>query len=322
MATETSKKRNKTNKKPAAKAAVKNTKGKSAEPAAVTTAKVPAPIVTAAGPSPAKIKPANKKGGGSWKRWNTWLAVLYALQGLVIVVIGGKIAAPVVMPYPSVDTLASEANGHTVVSAAFRHLFDLDFGWLVVAVLLVFAAVRFGLAMFMRPREENAVEWDRTVAIMRWAGFGIGGGLVVVTIAMLSGIFELTSLVLLFASVLVGSVLALIAEIMIDRNNGKKTRLSHLVCAGAVTGVLLPWLVFITSLLGALIWHGHVAGYMYSVYACMALLFVAVILAQHFRIVRQGRWADVMYSERGFMVLEFLTASLLAWQVYAGVLHA
>jgi len=60
---------------------------------------------------------------------------------------------------------------------------------------------------------------------------------------------------------------------------------------------------------------------MYSIYGCVALLFLGTMLATYFYFARQGRWADPLYAERSFMLLEFLTASFLAWQVFAGVLH-
>jgi len=80
--------------------------------------------------------------------------------------------------------------------------------------------------------------------------------------------------------------------------------------------------VFAVGAAGAALWNGHLPGYMYSIYGCVALLFFGTLLATYFFFARQGRWADPLYAERSYMLLEILTASFLAWQIFAGVLHA
>jgi hypothetical protein len=156
---------------------------------------------------------------------------------------------------------------------------------------------------------------------LRWAGFGMGGAVMIATIALLSGITQLSSVLLLMASVLVGSSLMFAAEVVTTNNRGTKTRFANFMYVLAVCGLAAPWVIFATAIAGALIWNGHIDGYMYSVYACTGLLFLAMVLAANFRLKRQGRWADILYTERGFTILEFLMATLLAWQIFVGVLR-
>jgi hypothetical protein len=323
MATEKTKQKSSVKKKTATTTA--KTVGKAKSTAAVTKKNIVTPateaivkatdtVIQAKATSSKSIEPLSRL-----KKWNAWLAALYLLQGLVIVTLAAKVTAPVTANYQAVDTLASEANGHQVFALATRHLFDIQIAWVVAVFLIVMGVTHLLAASAFRPRFEAAV--SRGVNELRWIGLGLAGGVMTVAIALLSGISQVSTLLLLFASVAAGSFLALGAEKAVANNGGKKTRFAHALCSLAAVGVLLSWLIFGGHLLGALIWDGTIPGYMYGLYACMALLLVALLLATHFRLKRQGRWADGVYTERGYMLLGFITASLLAWQIFAGVLQ-
>jgi hypothetical protein len=344
MAKETTKKTTKTAKATSsAKATKKTTKVSAAAKAskASKTAKVEKPAaikqvetveavtpITPAAPVKLDAKAANKAKAtkqfagpsSKLKKWNYWLAGLYALQAIAIVVLGNKTAVPITIQYPASDTLASEAVGHQVVGGAFRQLFNVELGWMVAAFLIVFATVRYMAARKTRVQDQPGS--DRAISTLRWMGFGLGGGLIVVTIGLLSGFNSIGTLLLLWTAVIAGATLAFVTEVLIDRNKGMWTRLVRLLGNMSVVAVVLPWVVFGLALGAAALWAGNLPTYMYSVYGCVALLFLGTILATYFYFARQGRWADPLYAERSYMLLEVLTASFLAWQIFAGVLHA
>ncbi len=254
-----------------------------------------------------------------FKRWNSWLAVVYALQGLAIVLFGTQVMMPIMVQYPSVDTLASQAAGQQVIGSAAHHLTDINLAWIVAIFLIVFAAVRFVMGGLLRT--SGGPSTARGISCLHWGGFGMGGAVMMLAIALLSGIYQISSLLLLMGSVFAGSMLMLTAETLVINNSGVRTRLSKSMYWLAVGGIFAPWVIFATTLTGALTWNGYTAAYMYSIYACTFLLFVALALAVGFRMKGQGKWADAMYAERGYTLLEFLAATLLAWQIFAGVLR-
>ncbi len=340
MAKETTKKSTKTTKKASSKAAAAKTihKKTAVKTTAVSTAEAKAtdapaiakrdeaaekstPLKLVSKATAKRTSSAQKAVGPSskLKKWNYWLAALYAAQSIAIVTIGNKTAVPVTVQYPSVDTLGSEAAGHQLIGGAFRQVWSLEIGWAVAVFLIVFATIRFMAGRKTRVQDQPGT--DRGISTLRWMGFGLGGGLVIATIALLSGITNLGALLLLFASVVGGCVLALAAEVVIDRNKGMWTRFARLLGNLSIMAITLPWIVFALGVLGSLFWNGNLPVYVYSIYGCVALLFLGTILATYFYFARQGRWADPLYAERSFMIVEFLTASFLAWQVYAGLLR-
>jgi hypothetical protein len=169
-----------------------------------------------------------------------------------------------------------------------------------------------------RPYIETSLK--RGINAFRWLALGVGGGLMVGAIALVSGVSSLALLLSLFGATLIAAILALATETIVANNNGVKTRLAHVLCSLAVVTALVPWVVFALGVVGAAMWSGHIPGYLYSIYACQFILFIAVLLATHFRLKRQGKWANAAYTDRGFLLLTFVSATLLAAQIFAGVL--
>jgi hypothetical protein len=250
----------------------------------------------------------------SLRKWNIRLAVLLAIQAVVIVVVGGSQTVPITAQYLSVDQLASQAAGHEVLAPAVRHLWDVQLSWIAAKMLLAFALVYLLAATVFRTRYEAWLE--RGVNKLRWIGFGFGGGLVAVAVAMLSGISELGTLVLIYGSSVAAGLSALAVELVGPRRLRKLLVATAFVAAVPVLGVLL------SNAGRVMLFDGALPDFVYYVYACVVLLFAAGVLASYFRLKLRGKWADVVYTEQMFMFLGFLTASVVAWQIYAGALQS
>lgn len=256
---------------------------------------------------------------GRMVRWYKWLGALFLAESFVVAFLSKEVSAPLAMQYPAVDALASEASGHQVLALASRHLGDVQLGWVVATFLILFAVISLVMATVYRPYLERSLA--RGINAFRWLGLGLGGGLMVVTIAMVSGFVAVPVLLALLLLTFTGAMLALGAEVLTANNKGVKTRFAHFLCGLAVLASGTPWVIFALSVVGAALWHGHFTSYLYSIYACQFALAVAVMTAVHFRLKRKGRWADAYYTERGFLLLSFVAASLLALQVFVGVLR-
>lgn len=268
--------------------------------------------------SVAKTPDTPEAAANKLKHWYRWFGVVLLIESALVAFLSKNTAAPVTMQYPTVDTLASEANGHQIMNLASRHIADVHLGWMVVTFLAVFGIVFLMLSTVYRAYLELSLR--RGVNALRWFGLAAGGGLMVVTIAMVTSIASAELLLALFVSTFLAGMLALGIEVLVANNGGVKSRFARMLCGVAMVAGALPWVVFGLALIGALVWNGHFASYMYSIYACQFLLFVAFVLATHFRLNRRGRWADAAYTERSFVALSFVAATLLALQVFVGLL--
>ncbi|HSX35552.1 MAG TPA: heliorhodopsin HeR [Patescibacteria group bacterium] len=315
MATETTKKTTKTTKNKAPATSKVSAK-------ATTSTKVDA---KKNGSAPATVtKFATKKPSLSvadkLKRLSGWFALGYLVQAVAVVTVGTHAAAPVTASYLAVDTLASDAAGHQVVAGAAHHLVDVRLSWVLAAYLVVLAAVQVVFTVAKPAWRENML--TRGFNELRTLALALGGGLMVLAIALLGGVTDVTLLALLTASTAGGALVLLATEDIVANNEGKKTRLSRYTCTLAVIGMVLPWLAFAGTVAGSLMFNGHIPGYLWGIYASMLVLFSGIATAMHKRLFRRGKWADSAYAERMLMALLFVAATALTWQVYAGVLHS
>lgn len=268
--------------------------------------------VTKSAPSQSsKARKTRKISIQSLKNWNLGLAVLFAAQAVAIPVLAKASSAPVTTSYLAKDTLAS-SNGGTVLVAASRHLFDLNLAYLVAAFLVIAGLVHLLVATVFRPTYEQELK-DR-VNKARWIEYALSGSLMLVTVALLSGVYDLSSLLMLAGLNIALAMVAMLAE-------------THKLfdwpgyVVGGVAG-LLPWLVFGMYALGAHNYGGtNLPNFVYWIYLTV-FVGLAVAAANFWLQAKQrGRWADYLYGERIFLVIGLLVKSLLAWQVFFGALR-
>lgn len=299
----------------AAKAPTKKTK--TTKPKAAAAAKA-SPKATTKSSTTKTAKAAVTKSPSSPKAglraWNLRLGILLLLLAVAIFVFGDKVTAPITVQYQAKDVLGSDAAGHEVVAAAMRHLWDVRVAWMVAKFVAIFGVVFLLAATVLRTKYEAWL--DRGVNGLRWVGFGLGGGAAMLAVAMLSGVSDISTLGLIFISVVIAGLLANAVEFI-----GAGRRLRRLLAAGALLGVFFPWLVFFRTAIAVPLYDGKLPLYMYFLYATMTLLIVAVALALYMRVKQRGKWADTFYSERMFMALAFLVAVVPALQIFAGALQ-
>jgi hypothetical protein len=247
--------------------------------------------------------------------WNIKLAALLVAEAVAIVLIGGAQTVPITTGYLAVDQLASQASGHEVLAPAVRHLADVHLSWVVAKFLLIFALVYLLSATLLRARYEAWLE--RGINKLRWIGFGFGGGAIAVTVAMLSGISELSELVLIYVlSVLAGLSAMAVSLMGSDRRLRKLLVAMTFIAAVPVVGVSLAVAPRVA------LFDGMLPSFVYYIYASGSLLLIAGVLASYFRLKMRGKWADTYYSERMFMFLGALMATVIAWQIFAGALQS
>jgi hypothetical protein len=257
-------------------------------------------------------KLTSNTGAAKLRPWNMWLAVLYGAQGLAILVLAAAHAWSVTTNYLSKDPIASQIAGHPVLVTATKQLFSVNVALLVAAFLFVAAIAH--LAAATKHRAQYEADLRRRINRLRWIAYGIGGGIAVVVVGLLSGVSDVSSLGMLF----VLSVVAASLGMSIELHTGKARTM--LYWAGCLVG-LVPWAVLAMYVYGAQIGGGHVPGYLYAIYASMFVL--SALLAVNLCLLskQRGRWADYLYGERAFIVLSLVAVTALAWQVFAGALR-
>jgi len=238
--------------------------------------------------------------------WNKWLAIIYAIQGIALIVVSGPKSLPVFSTYLTKSTLPDGGMVH-----ATQRLFDANIVMLVVGMLFVAAIAHALLAGMYRTRYET--ELAEGTNRIHWLTFGASSIFLIVIISLLTGISDLSALAMIVTLLLSQSIFGYLAA-------GQKTAVKHSYGIAAAIS-FMAWLVVLFTAVSAAIYGTHVATFMYGIYATAIAGFAAQAALTYSVQNHKGRWADVYYAERGYLCVALITVSAVAWQVFAGALR-
>ncbi len=251
------------------------------------------------------------------RRLNLLAAALFGLQAVLILVLSSasRGVKGINISFLSHDLLATQTAGQPVLVQATRHLFDINLAYVVAAFLFIGMASSLLLATHYRKEYESDLK--RKTVRARWIEYSLILGTVMIAIALVSGVFDLSLLLMILGSTVFMGLLALVTEANTQATK-KVNWLSYWLGLGA--GVL-PWLIVIVYLWGAHAFDGGVATYVYWVIISMILLFASLVINRGFQYKKLGHWENYLFGERMYIVLMFIAATALAWQLFFGTLR-
>lgn len=327
MKTSASAKKTKTTKtaakrKSAAKAAktAKATTKKPVKSEKVTTPVAAKEVVPAATTPAEAAQTAPKKPMDKFRRlflWNVWLAVLYGVQGIALLLLSATKTVPVTAEFLSQDQLASALTDKPVLATATEYLFDLNIAQLLAAMFFIASIVHLLVATVYRPRYQESLE--RRANRFRWIEYALTGSIFMVTFGLLAGIRDLGTLVALGVLTVVAFVGAFIIELYAPFGRRPSRFLGGVSLLAGIT----PWVVIGLALFGANAWGtGAIPAYLcwlFGTGVVLSTVFGIVLYLQHKK--TEGKWADYLHGERTYLVLGFVAKTALAWQIFAGTLR-
>jgi hypothetical protein len=249
------------------------------------------------------------------RTWNLVMAFLHAAQGVAVVILSRDALFPVSTTYITADQLASTDEAPVLVNAT-RNLFDVNLAYVVAAFFFMSAIAHLYISTVYRKKYEANLA--KGINKVRWYEYGISASTMMVAIAMLSGVADVSTLVMIFGATLVMNLCGLIMEVH-NQTTQKTNWLSYWV--GTLAG-LGPWAV-----VGIYFWGanqfgtGNIPTFVYFIYASIFLFFSSFAFNMILQYKKTGKWNDYLYGEKAYMVLSLVAKSALAWQVFAGTLR-
>lgn len=250
--------------------------------------------------------------------WNVWLAVLHGLQAAIVLLISVTKTFPITVSFLTVDSLQTERIGSVVLAPATHQVFELNLAYVVAFFFLLSAIAHTLMATVYRKRYET--DLDRGRNYLRWFEYALSASTMLVGIALLAGVYDAASLGMIFVFSAVMNLLGLVME----RANPPKARTvvdwsSYVV--GCIAG-LAPWLVIAGYIAATNIYgSGQVPTFVYWIFVSLFVFFSCFAVNMYLQYKRIGPWKNYLYGERWYMILSLVAKSLLAWQVFAGVLQ-
>lgn len=243
------------------------------------------------------------------RRFNLIMAGLHFIQGVAMLWLSNSFSLPVNSSFLKFDMMTKSLVPQT------ETLFSLRIGPMVAAFLFLSALAHLLVGtIFNRWYNENLA---RGINYARWIEYFFSSSIMIVIIAMLVGIYDIGSLILLFflngAMILFGWMMEL------HNQSTSKTNWTSFYF-GCISGII-TWVVIALYLFGAGGGDNKAPSFVYWIYFSIFLFFNCFAINQVLQYKKVGKWSDYLYGERAYIILSLVAKSLLAWQVFAGTLR-
>ncbi len=234
------------------------------------------------------------------------------MQGVVIFLVSTDFALPVTTSF-----LAFDAEIEKLVTEG-NTLFDLRIAPLI-ATFLFLSAIDHAFVALPRVFPWYAGNLRRRINYVRWWEYALSASVMIVVIAMLAGMYDLPSLVLIFGLTAAMILFGLVMEV----HNQSTERVNWTSFSlGSLVGIV-PWVVIGLYLIGPGTHSpGDVPGFVYGIYFSLFAWFALFPLNMWLQYRRAGPWRDYLFGEGIYILLSLTAKSLLAWQTFAGTLRS
>ena len=240
------------------------------------------------------------------RRFNAGLGFLHLAQGTAMLALASAFSLPVTSAFLQMDRVTDR------LVAVPDEITRLRIAPLVAGFLFLSAAAHLILASPAGNRW-----YQRRIAAginpARWAEYALSSSLMIVVIAMLAGIYDIASLILIFA---VNAAMILFGWLMELHNQSTERTNWTAYWFGCLAGAV-PWVAIAIYLVGA----QDPPAFVYAIFVSLFVFFNVFAVNMWLQYRRVGRWRDYLFGERVYMLLSLFAKSALAWQVYAGTLQ-
>jgi hypothetical protein len=255
--------------------------------------------------------PVNDARLAGLRRFNAIMGMLHLIQGLFMIFVSNDTTYPIFTNFLGAEFV----DGAIRLIPDAQLLYNVPFGPAVAIFLLISAVAHGYLATIGFERYKRDLR--NGMNPVRFYEYALSSSLMIVLIGMLTGIWDLGAIILIFT---LNATMNLFG-IMMEYHNLYTRRVDWTAFIyGSVAG-FVPWVVIFVYFYGAL--NSGDQGPPAFVYAIIPTLFVffnifAVNMILQYKKV--GRWADYIYGERVYIVLSLVAKSVLCWMIWVGTL--
>ena len=247
-------------------------------------------------------------------KFNLFMGSLHALQALAIL----YLSDPAKGLFPIITTYIKFNPITRITQTQMASLGQINVVYLMAGFFALSAIFHLLIGTVYRKKyEENLL---LGINKLRWYEYSLSASIMMVAIAMLSGIFDLSSLIMIFVLDAVMNLMGLVMEKTNQglEKTGKQDWLSYWI--GCLAGIT-PWIVF-----GIYVWGitakggGEIPNFVYGIYVTIFIFFNSFAINMALQYKKVGPWKDYLFGEKVYIVLSLVAKSLLAWQIFFGAL--
>lgn len=253
----------------------------------------------------------NTAGWSRLRLFNAVMAILHFVQGSAILVLSNEVTFPI-------RTSFLRFNEQTdVLETSTRTVFNLQLAPLVASFLFISAIAHTFVTL------PGVYDWylrnlRRSINYVRWWEYAASASLMIAVIAILTGMYDVSSLILIFSLNATMLLFGLMMEI--QNRPGRDVNWTPFTF-GSIAGAI-PWLI-----IGLYLWSpgtgpGNPPAFVYAIFVSLFVWYLLFPVNMWLQYRRIGPWRQYVFGEYAYILLSLTAKSLLAWQTFAGALNA
>lgn len=253
------------------------------------------------------------------RNFNKIMGGLHLIQGAAMLFLATSVIQKIGEFQPTITQNFLEFNQQTrSLELASKPLFDLPFGILVAMFLFISAGAH---ALVSIPNGLNAIysrDLEKGINKFRWFEYALSSSIMIVLISTLFGIYDIASLILIFAVNASMNLFGLVMEQLNSMRKKEDVDWGPFIW-GSIAGIA-PWVAILLYMFG----NGNFGQVPWFVWAIIGTYFVAFntfpvnMILQYKQI---GKWKNYLYGERVYIILSLVAKSILAWLVLFGAMQ-
>lgn len=241
------------------------------------------------------------------RRFNLIAGVVHLLQMVAVLALSNDFALPVNATYMAGPPGSIYAEPVT--------LFETPIG-LSVALFLGLSALAHFIVISPKFFDRYSSGLGQKHNYFRWVEYSISSSVMIVLIAQITGIADVTAIVSIFGVNASMILFGWLQEKYEQPGNGGWLPFIF----GCIAGIV-PWLAVLIYVIGpSNPSDAQAPAFVYGIVVTIFILFNSFAWVQYKQYQAKGKWANYLYGERIYIVLSLVAKSLLAWQIFANTL--
>lgn len=241
------------------------------------------------------------------KKWNLVMGTLHLIQGAIMLFLTEEVWVPIttnffkfqegVGPIPNQETLVEVPLGPMIALFMF------------MSAIAHYSVATFGYKWYVR-------NLSKGMNPARWYEYSISSSLMIVIIAILSGLNDAAALILLVGC---NASMNLFGYSM-ELQNQSTTKTSWInFYFGSIAGAV-AWVAVLMYFFGAALENfDNIPSFVYIATGFLVLFWITFPVNMILQYRKKGRWKDYLVGERGYIILSLVSKSLLAWTLFFGI---
>ena len=241
------------------------------------------------------------------RRFNLIAGVVHLLQMVAVLALSNDFALPVNATYMAGPPGSIYAEPVT--------LFETPIG-LSVALFLGLSALAHFIVISPKFFDRYSSGLGQKHNYFRWVEYSISSSVMIVLIAQITGIADVTAIVSIFGVNASMILFGWLQEKYEQPGNGGWLPFIF----GCIAGIV-PWLAVLIYVVGpSNPSDAQAPAFVYGIVVTIFILFNSFAWVQYKQYQAKGKWTNYLYGERIYIVLSLVAKSLLAWQIFANTL--